>query len=763
MLNKIIKIYGVGLLHDAIPEVVKLSKISIIYGENGRGKTTLGAIFSSLAQNNSKLISARKTIGGTKNQQINFLIDNVAYKFENNNWDRLYDKIAIFDSAFVDSNVYSGFNVSSDHREALLEFTLGETGGELKQKVDSLTEKISEITSEIRETRNAIIQIGYPLPLESYIALQRDPEIDQKIDQHEKLLDSVKKADEICNKPILLEIQTSIPDIDRLKKLLSVSISTISAEAKQQVMEHIESHLKIKNEQWIKDGLKLIKTDKCPFCAHNLDSSKHLMDLFQKYFDESYNRHQYELQAYQKTLQDTISDDRISKIQHTFDLNTSNYQSNWKDMVLTTPNIISQSRITEIRDVRNKIQDLITIKLSNPVSAVDITPEFDSGLTKLKALPSIFDDYNSTVKKINTEIQDAKTRLKSTNQSTICRNLDNLRMLKKRYEEGNIAICDKYTELLKAKDSRVKEKEEAKEKFIEYTNEILETFESEINHYLDQFNAGFHIANVDTSHEKGFPRIKYELQLRDFNFELGSSDDALNKPVFSNTLSEGDKRTLAFSFFLAKTLLDPKLSEKIIFIDDPMSSLDQSRQFTTQITLQTLASKGKQLILLSHDPRFLQSFIENENIEKEDVVSFELKRSENDFTVMTSCDLEECIQSAYKKNYRTLSDYVSKGQCVDKILVVKAIRPLIEATLRYRFLDSLKGADGLGKMFAIIEQSQSDSPLFPSRQYLPKLKEINVYSSRQMHDTSASGTVQQISDSELLKYSKFALDFARGL
>jgi wobble nucleotide-excising tRNase len=204
------------------------------------------------------------------------------------------------------------------------------------------------------------------------------------------------------------------------------------------------------------------------------------------------------------------------------------------------------------------------------------------------------------------------------------------------------------------------------------------------------------------------------------------------------------------------------LNEKIIITDDPISSLDQTRQFTTQMALIDLASKSKQLIVLSHDPRFLQSFLENGFFPKEDVATLELKRSDNDYTKITECDLEDCIQTTYKKNYRTVSDYVIKGQYVDKIFIVRAIRPLVEATLRFRYLDLLKGADSLGKMIDIIQNSQEDSPLYRAKAYLSKIKELNLYTSGHTHDTSGSDSTRHITDTELNKYAKFALDLAQG-
>src|SRR5699024_140289 len=77
------------------------------------------------------------------------------------------------------------------------------------------------------------------------------------------------------------------------------------------------------------------------------------------------------------------------------------------------------------------------------------------------------------------------------------------------------------------------------------------------------------------------------------------------KQSFRTALSESDKRTMAFAFFLASTLSDPDLKDRIIVVDDPMSSLDRNRRANTVAVLKSLAEKCKQLIVLAHDPKFL--------------------------------------------------------------------------------------------------------------------------------------------------------------
>jgi wobble nucleotide-excising tRNase len=112
---------------------------------------------------------------------------------------------------------------------------------------------------------------------------------------------------------------------------------------------------------------------------------------------------------------------------------------------------------------------------------------------------------------------------------------------------------------------------------------------------------------------------------------------------------------------MAKNDLDADIANKIIIVDDPMSSLDQSRQRATQIALVDLARKSNQLILLSHDPVFLQAFIENGDYDINSVNIYEFKRAQNDYSTLEECNIEECIQSVYKRNYQTVSKRISKN------------------------------------------------------------------------------------------------------
>jgi wobble nucleotide-excising tRNase len=763
MINKIIKIQGIGLLHDAISPAKKFSKINLIYGENGRGKSTFVNIFSSLAKNDPSLLLARKTLDSTNGQEVELRINETNYRFSNQTWNKCFENIIIFDSTFVDTNVYSGFNVSSDQRKSLLEFTLGETGGELKNKVDDITHKISELSSVIGSITTTIAHIASPYPITTYLEIENKLEIDKEILESEKKFILVKKADEICKKPLLLEFPLLNFEFQRLFTLLETSLFDISVEAKARVIEHMNSHMVSVDEQWIKEGLNLIKNESCPFCGQDLDAASTLIELYQKFFDESYLKFQEELQSCLCEIENIFSEENLSDLVSIEAQNILTFDNIWGDLIELSYEIpsIKQTK-TVITEVRETCIFLIKMKIANPTKKILDFSKYDEAKTKFANVQAQLIKNNQSIRVINQKVINKKDELKRANLGNIQKHLQQLNIIKERHLSPNKDICEQYTRQTKEKSDLERQKIQAKDALAEYSNTLLNDLEGEINRYLVNFGAGYQIVNVTTSHEAGYPRINYKLQLRNKKLELGTRADSTTKPVFSNSLSDGDKRTLAFAFFLAKINLEPNLVEKIIIVDDPMSSLDQSRQLATQTALKKLALSGKQLLVLSHDPRFLQDFIDNSYLNSNEMTTFELQRCNNNYSVLKECNFEELIQSGYKKNFKIVSEYVSSGQCTDKFSVVRAIRPLIETNLKYRLMSSLQNADNLGKMIGLIRDSQPGTLLSKVKPLLPQLNEINVYTTRLTHGTDGDASEQQINDAELRHFAELAIEFIHG-
>ena len=120
----------------------ELAPLTLIYAENGRGKTTLSAILRSLATRDATLIKGRRRIGSEHEPHIVLEVDGKqqAVVFQNDQWSESHDPILIFDDQFVDDNVYSGLSVEAGHRQNLHEVILGSHGVGLARLVDDFTD-----------------------------------------------------------------------------------------------------------------------------------------------------------------------------------------------------------------------------------------------------------------------------------------------------------------------------------------------------------------------------------------------------------------------------------------------------------------------------------------------------------------------------------------------------------------------------------------------------------------------------------------------
>src|SRR5882724_11038254 len=95
-----------------------LRKLTLIYAENARGKTTLAAILRSLGTGEPLPISERHRLGAAQSPEavIECTGSTSPACFQNGAWSRTYPDVLVFDDFFVDRNVYSGLDVHPEHR-----------------------------------------------------------------------------------------------------------------------------------------------------------------------------------------------------------------------------------------------------------------------------------------------------------------------------------------------------------------------------------------------------------------------------------------------------------------------------------------------------------------------------------------------------------------------------------------------------------------------------------------------------------------------
>ena len=79
---------------------------TLVFGENGWGKSTLADLLRSLTTNNPDIVIGRKTLAGSPDQKAVVRFGDQRAVFEDGAWSGIRPPIAVYDSVFVNENVF---------------------------------------------------------------------------------------------------------------------------------------------------------------------------------------------------------------------------------------------------------------------------------------------------------------------------------------------------------------------------------------------------------------------------------------------------------------------------------------------------------------------------------------------------------------------------------------------------------------------------------------------------------------------------------
>ena len=312
-LTKVVSITNIGRFQNykAVGDVT-LKQSTLIFAENGRGKSTLCAILRSLQSNDPAHILGRTTLGSTTAPSIQLLADNKTVSFRTGVWTETLPHLAIFDSTFIAENVFSGEAVDLGHRRNLLRVIIGKKGINLAKEVSDIDAEGRSVGSMIRDLRADVVRHIPPgVDFEAFTALEADPLIDEKIAAKEKELEALREAAQLKARAGLTEIKVpSIPP--GYEALLGRTISDLSTEAERRVSEHLAVHeMQGSGERWVQEGLGYIQDDSCPFCNQSLQGAD-LIREYRAFFGETYNELKDAIASYRKQLEAILGDRAIA-------------------------------------------------------------------------------------------------------------------------------------------------------------------------------------------------------------------------------------------------------------------------------------------------------------------------------------------------------------------------------------------------------------------------------------------------------------------
>ena len=753
MLERIAEIQGVGLLHQANGKSFTCDKATLVYADNGRGKSTLATIFRSVATGNAALISARKTLDGTLPQKV-ILQFGSGHKvtFENGTWSEQRPELVVFDADFIERNVHSGGAVNTEHRKNLLEFALGEAAVAARTSVDKATND-SKIASE--HVQGIVSQLsGYHtgLPLAEFEHLPNVEDIDKSMVELQKRLGAANNVAAIQAKPIPKVIAEPAFDIDSLFGTLGLSLQDVHADAEKLVKQHIATLGDKSAESWLSQGQHFSHGTVCPFCDQDVSGSA-LVLAYQTYFNEAYG----DLKAKVAALQSVVVTGTAEYIIDFFDKGVGvavAQENTWTEHVQSVPiTFDAVAARTTLATFRQLVEDLAKKKNANPADPIGTPKEKAKAVSLWDQLMMPFHSGNSAISAAGVRISSYKTQLNIDSVPQLQQKIQTLQTTKRRHETKVVELIGQLTAARKSAETADKAKKETREALDRLMLSTLSKYQATINLLLKSFGASFAIKDMSANFRGNAPRSEYGLLLRGKAVSLEGG-----QPSFATALSDGDKRTLAFAFFIASTLDDPKLATRTIVIDDPMCSLDMNRRHHTRTVLRKLHVKAAQLIVLAHDVYFLRDL--RDALRKEDkthsIANFQLAAASQEYSDFATLDIDKECESPYASHHRILNEFAA-GQGGDSKSVAKAIRPMLEGYLHRRFSGLVPDGLMFGQVVVLIRDSTMPSPFCHAKNLVDELNDINDYAGQFHHDTNPNADATGITASELKNYVNRAM------
>lgn len=728
MIKKVIRIRNIASYKDFTGTTINgFNRFNIIYGENGSGKTVLSKLVSLYSEMEDSEIKNDIYDNLFNNQSlVEFDINGSTMVLNKSDFPK--EKIYVFNSLFVSNYLHDGstsntrrFNTNDGvvariesptikrlkDRNSQLTKEIGSTNNDgLRKEIIELSVKINEVADSIRKDWNSQkILKGKNLvkPENNFAAKPREFSVIQSdIEKYLKELELLQRDDFAIDLETLKKLNKDMLSID-IKTIFNDVNTVIKNIAKQKVIEKIQKHIDSKTinnvQNWFESGLKLLVTQKnnsnlvCPLCESNLEAElENLIADYQGYFDESLKTLQNKLNQHLSLIKSEIN---LSSNRDEVTLN--NLIAKYKGVVDGKLRELPQFEFGELKKYLDKIEFDIKEKLNDYKYSVDIN---------IPKIEEIIEAYNKNISLFNSAkhiISDYILSRSSSNKVEV-----NLRSLF--YEKFSYFII-KNTSLLdpinKLKDMENSKEEKEKEKVLnlrKIDEEILKLqVESEkINEYLLKLNIS-----------------KFKVSIKDQLTVVYT--EGTTKECLKHSLSEGEKTTLAFAYFLSKMSYEvgkENYKDYIVFMDDPISSIDEDRMFYTANMIYEEFSEIRQMFISSHSFKFLRimnNFLKFYNRRRrldQRELNIYKARDNNGSEIINLPEDISFFTTLYYSKLQLLIKYLSNEPLSedDKKSIPNSVRIVLESFLSFKF-GYLKGVKygvtpGLKELFEAVKNEE---------------------------------------------------------
>lgn len=599
---------------------------NIIYGWNYSGKTTLSRLFKILA-NKSELEEEYNSI------EFSVQLKNGTNITEINRIENSLD-IAVFNSDFIKDNLHFD---SVDPKIKGILFDIGEENVDIRGKLNNIQVQINEInewfkqnhqhidaflefetlfTAEAKKIKNEHFESSIEFNKGHFKRILET--IDSKSLQSHIIVEQSKlnelRANALAKEP-LAKIEESLPSLS-FQSLLEETQYCLSCEPS--LIE--DDVLLTQNPElyaWSKQGKEIYEQEqysniqKCAFCGNILTNDR------RKFLNAYYNNEAAKLRNTIDDLLQRIEEEQLRITNNTYTKYSPNdFIESCKLEFKNKMSLFDQLKIAYLKEL-DICKAALKNKLNHSLFVAQNLPEINSSAEValaewLHQIHEIIIKHNKTVSDFQTIKNDAIDRFK-------------------KHLVAKFLFDKKYFTIESQKDKQELDVQKYKNILLEKQNEYKELLAK--------------LKSIVKGQENLNRFIQLFLNRKDISVEVAENDFFILKrgDSIAKNLSEGEKTAIAFSYFmvtLESLLEENKLQETIVFIDDPISSLDANHIaqvsslinnffFRKDKNTGTIVNCFKQLFLSTHNFEFYSFLRDANNMKRRKKIQVEGEKKEH--------------------------------------------------------------------------------------------------------------------------------------
>jgi len=725
MINKVKLIRNIGKFYDFACQANQLDwhKQTFLFAPNAYGKSTLVNVLRSLRDNNPKILRARKTLNNPAQPEAAIVIDGENFHFNGARWNRPYPAICIFDSPYIGANILAQ-DIEHEHRKQIHNIMIGAPGIKLAAELADLKAKEKAKSQEVSNLVATFKGVSFSASLDSFLAISASEEtlVGERIHKLEQDLKSKESEIQVRDLEFPRALSAPVFDFAAAKALASQKLAAAHDEAEKRVLAHIDRNIKNKDQakDFIRQGLDLLKVD-CPFCGQQLKPVADLLSAYRNYFDDAFRRFQQKVAFQARAFAAWNLDNDLTSMVSNHNANLATVKQ-WDPFIGAetlpdAPGFVENSRVKLIK-LKNEIQAELERKQKDPIADADPLI-FDALASELTSLDIKVESYNEAKTLFTKKAKDYLAHLPTSDVPAIRQALARESEIQKRFMPQWKKWTADYQAAKIAADALLVQRSGKQKELAEYTKDIFTTYQERINQLLVRMGADFAITDLTgkTDERANESYSDFAFMILEKKVPLTSRQD--DGACFRNTLSEGDKSTLAFAFFIAALEKTPDLDKQIVIFDDPLSSLDENRRHATASLLLEISPKLRQLCVFTHKKDFLEMLFDKISSNK----VLEIRSDKTNGSRLEVFDVEENRKSDYVRMVEDMERYAVEDFGPSPTTIQGNIRRIFEIVLKTKYYRRLTVDIRARKCFSKLIETLFEANILDAK-LKPKLFEL---------------------------------------